>query len=133
MHMNTFIVTNMDLNPENAIRLYCNRGRMENFIKEGKSGFDFGAVSSRTEVVNANRFQIHALSYNIFNWFRRLALPETMRKLMVDTIRLKLMKIASRLVSSGGYKIFKLASGCPYKEEFHITLDNIRCLMPHPT
>ena len=130
VHMKTFIVTNMDLAPEQAIMFYCNRGRMENFIKEGKSGFDFASVSSSSETVNANRFQIHALAYNIFNWFRRLALPQAMRKLMVDTIRIKLMKIAVRVVRSGRYLIFKLCSSCPYKDEFYRTLDNIRGLRP---
>ena len=42
----------------------------ENFIKESKSGFDFSAVSSHNRIVNANRVQVHALAYNIFNWFR---------------------------------------------------------------
>ena len=125
-----FIVTNMELSPEKAIMFYCNRGRMENFIKEGKNGFDFGAVSSSSEIVNANRLQVHVLAYNIFNWFRRLALPESMRRLTVDTIRLKLMKIASRLIRSAGYIIFKLCSSCPYKREFYMTLENIRRLRP---
>ena len=48
--------------------------------------------------VNANRVQIHALAYNLFNWFRRIALPISMRKQRVDTIRLKLLKIAARVV-----------------------------------
>ena len=130
IHMNTFIVTNMELSPEKAIMFYCNRGRMENFVKEGKNGFDFGAVSSRTEIVNANRLQVHVLAYNIFNWFRRLALPESMRRLTVDTIRTKLMKIASRLIRSAGYIVFKLCSSCPYKREFFKTLENIRGLRP---
>ena len=103
---------------------------MENFIKEGKKGFDFSAVSSRSETVNANRFQVHMLAYNIFNWFRRLALPIALRKAMVDTIRLKLMKIAARVIRSAGYKIFKLCSSCPYKKEFYKTLANIRGLRP---
>lgn len=62
---------------------------MENFIKECKSGFDFAAVSSSSKTVNANRLQIHVLAYNLFNWFRRLALAVKMRKQQVDTIRLK--------------------------------------------
>jgi hypothetical protein len=130
VHMNTFIVTNLELSPEKTIMFYCNRGRMENFIKEGKNGFDFSAVSSRSEIVNTNRFQAHVLAYNIFNWFRRLALPIALRKLMVDTIRLKLMKIAARLVRSAGYRIFKLCSNCPYKNMFYKTLENIRGLRP---
>ena len=129
-HMNTFIVTNMELAPEQIIKLYCNRGRMENFIKEGKSGFDFAAVSSSSEIVNANRFQVRALTYNIFNWFRRLTLPEKMRRHTVDTIRLKLIKIAAKVVHSARYIIFKLCSSCPYKDEFYKTFENIRRLAP---
>jgi len=129
-HMNTFIVTNMDLESEQVIRFYCNRGRMENFIKEGKLGFDFAAVSSHAEIVNANRLQVHALAYNIFNWFRRLVLPEEMCKNLIDTIRLKLLKIAARVVRSARYITFKLCSSCPYKREFYDILENIRRLKP---
>ena len=67
-HRYTFIVTNMDLPIRDVIRFYCNRGTMENFIKEGKNGFDFGAVSSSSMIVNSNRFQIHCLAYTLFNW-----------------------------------------------------------------
>ena len=127
-HMYTFIVTNMDMEPCQIIRFYCGRGRMENFIKECKTGFDFAAVSSHSKVVNANRMRLHMLAYNLFNWFRRLALPANMRKQQVNTIRLKLMKIAARAVRSARYITFKLCSGCPYKKEFHRTLENIQCL-----
>ena len=72
VYMYTFVVTNMDSSPEYLIKFYCKRGLMENFIKESKSGFDFASVSSHTRMVNANRLQVHALAYNIFNWFRRL-------------------------------------------------------------
>lgn len=129
-HMNTFIVTNMDSCPEDLIRFYCKRGQMENFIKEGKNGFDFGAVSSHSEIVNANRFQVRILAYNIFNWFKRLALPEEFRKLLVDTLRLKLLKIAVKVVRSARYVTFKLCSSCPYKAMFYKTFDNIRMLRP---
>ena len=50
----TYIVTNMELPPESLIRFYCNRGRMENFIKESKHGFDFEPMSSPSMTVNAN-------------------------------------------------------------------------------
>lgn len=49
--MYTFIVTNMDMEPYQIIQFYCGRGRMENFVKEGKSGFDFDSVSSCSKVV----------------------------------------------------------------------------------
>ena len=124
-HMYTFIVTNMDMEPYQIIQFYCGRGRMENFIKESKSGFDFAAVSSHSKVVNANRMRIHMLAYNLFNWFRRLVLPANMRKQRIDTVRLKLLKIAVKVIHSARYIIFKLCSSCPYKNEFTETLSNI--------
>lgn len=98
---------------------------MENFIKESKSGFDFSAVSSHNRIVNANRVQVHALAYNIFNWFRRLVLSAKMWKQRIDTVRLKLLKIATKVVHSARYITFKLCSSCPYKEEFYDTLSAI--------
>ena len=130
IHMHTFIVTTMEMTPYQVIQFYCGRGRMENFIKEGKSGFDFSSVSSSSKVVNANRLQIHALAYNLFNWFRRLALPANMRSQRIDTIRLKLLKIAARAIHSARYLVFKLCSSCPYKREFYETIQNIGRLQP---
>ena len=127
-HIYTFIVTNMDMEPYQVIQFYCGRGKMENFIKEGKSGFDFAAVSSHSKVVNANRMRLHMLAYNLFNWFRRLVLPANMRKQQVDTIRLKLIKIAARAIHSARSITFKLCSSGPYKREFYRTLENIQQL-----
>jgi hypothetical protein len=131
--LNTFIVTNMESSPERLIKFYCKRGGMENFIKEGKNGFNFAAVGSRSEIVNANRFQIHVLAYNLFNWFRRLVLPESMHSSMVDTIRLKLIKVATKVIRSARRVIFKLCSSCPYKDAFYQTLENIRRLSSQPS
>ena len=111
IHLFTFIVTTMEMAPYQVIQFYCGRGKMENFIKEGKRGFGFSSVSSHSRVVNANRLQVHALAYNLFNWFRRLALSANMRKQRIDTIRLKLLKVAAKAVRSARYV---LLSTSPY-------------------
>ena len=129
-HHYTFIVTNMELKDEDIIRFYCNRGRMENFIKECKLGFNMDSMNSHSMTVNANRLQISMLAYNLFNWFRRLVLPAKLRKLQIDTIRLKLFKIAAKLIHSARYLKFKLCSSCPYQEQFIKTLINIKNLDP---
>ena len=125
VYLYTFLVTNMDSSPEYLLKFYSKRGLMENFIKESKNGFDFASVSSHTRIVNANRLQVHALAYNVFNWFRRLALSANMRKQRIDTVRLKLLKIASKVIHSARYTTFKLCSSCPYKNEFYETFSNI--------
>ncbi len=115
-------------NPELLVRYYCKRGAMENMIKECKTGFDMSSVSSSSMAVNANRMLIHAFAYNIFNWMRRLTLPDNMKQDRIDTVRLKLFKIASRIVSAGRYLHFKLCSACAYKTEFMTALTNIQTL-----
>lgn len=127
-HLYTFIVTTLEMEPYQIVQFYCGRGKMENFIKEGKDGFDFSSVSSSARVVNANRLQVHALAYNLFNWFRRLVLPASMRRQRIDTVRLKLLKVAAKAVRSARYLVFKLCSSCPYQKEFYETLSNIRNL-----
>uniref|UniRef100_UPI0038CD8604 transposase n=1 Tax=Parablautia intestinalis TaxID=2320100 RepID=UPI0038CD8604 len=67
-------------------------------------------------MVNANPLLNYILAYNLFNWFRRLALIVSMRKQRIDTIRLKLLKIAERVVKSVRYKYFKLCSSCPTRK-----------------
>ena len=131
VHMFTFIVTTLeDLEPYQVVQFYCGRGKMENFIKEGKSGFDFSSVSSRSMMVNANRLQVHALAYNLFNWFRQLVLPASLNRQRIDTIRLKLLKVAAKVVHQARYIVFKLCSSCPYKKEFYETFSNIWHLQP---
>jgi len=41
---------------------------------------------------------------------------------------MKLIKIAARVVRTGRYLYFKLASSCPYKKLFWRVLDNIQNL-----
>ena len=127
-YMYTFIVTNMDLSPEDVIRFYCNRGRMENYIKESKNGFDFSCMSSHAMLVNAGRLMICMLAYNLFNWFKRLVLPKHFQKMQIETFRLKLIKIAARVIRSARYRSFRFCSSCPYKDEFREIQQNIQQL-----
>lgn len=121
----TFIATNMELQPRNVIRFYCQRGHMENFIKESKNGFACHKMSSTDFETNAVKLQLAMLAYNVNNWFRRLCLPEEMKPNRMETIRLKLVKVAGKLVRSGRYWTWKLCSSCVYRQAFIQTLQNI--------
>lgn len=123
-----FIVTSLKYDPETTVKIYCKRGAMENFIKEGKSEFGFSRVSSHSMKVNSNRFLISALAYNIFNLFRRLTLSEKLRKCTANTIRLAIFKVAARVVSKARYTIFELCSNCAYKDEIIFAHNNIQQL-----
>ena len=62
-----------------------------------------------------------------------MALSENMRKQRIDTVRLKLLKIAAKVVRSARYITFKLCSSCPYKSEFYETISNIDLMRLHFT
>ncbi|WP_115640005.1 transposase [Clostridium putrefaciens] len=59
-----------------------------------------------------------ALAYNFNNWFRRLALSKYIKSNRMEPIRLKLIKVVAKIVTSSRYLTFKLCSSCPYKNEF---------------
>ena len=93
----------------------------ENAILRDKASY---LVDELDEITKNNKVE-HALAYNIFNWFRRPSLSANMRKQRIDTVRLKLLKIAAKVIRSARYITFKLCSSCPYKDEFYNTLSNI--------
>ena len=128
----TFIVTSLSGNPKSIINFYCKRGTMENYIKEGKNGFDFSAVSSSSMIVNSNRLQIHVIAYNIINWMKRYVFPKSMSRDTIETIRIKLFKIASKITFHARKIVYSLCSSYPYKKEFFQILDNISALQPTP-
>jgi hypothetical protein len=125
----TYIVTTLDLSPEDIIRIYYNRGKMENFIKEAKNGFACQKMSSTHFQANEVKLQTSMLAYNFNNWFRRLYLPEKIQPSRMETIRTNLVKIAAKLVRFGRYWTWKLCSSCVYKNAFKQTLENI-CRIP---
>ena len=125
----TFIVTNiLDKEPKELIDFYFKRSTMENFIKEAKNGFAIDRMSSTDFWSNACKMQQMLLGYNLNNWLRRLTFPEGHKSDRIFTIRMKLIKIAARVVKTGRYLCFKLASSCPYKKLFWSVLVNIQNL-----
>ncbi len=45
--------------------------------------------------------RLSLLAYNLTNWLRTLALPPEQKKMQIETIRTRLIKVASKLVKSG--------------------------------
>ena len=55
------------------------------------------------------RLQLLALAYNLANFLRSLALPDTIAQWSLTTLREKLVKVGARIVRHGRYVIFQLA------------------------
>ncbi|MDV2686865.1 transposase, partial [Alkalihalophilus lindianensis] len=68
------------------------------------------------------------LAYNLTNWLRTLCFPEGQKSIQIETIRTRLIKVASKLVKSGRSLYFKLSSGFVYQEFFWKVLQRIQLL-----
>ena len=112
-----FFVTNLSetaFSGHAILVTYQKRGAMENFIKEAKEGFGFDQMKSHTFQRNEARLIISVLAYNFTNWLRTLTFPAKQKGLQIQTIRTRLIKVASKLVKSSRYLQFKLASSFVY-------------------
>lgn len=84
-----------------------------NLHQRNQIHLDFVSVNSHARIVSVNRFQVHTLVYNIFNWFRRLPLSANMRKHCDTIILLKLLKVDAKVIHLVRYIAFKLCSIYP--------------------
>ena len=101
-------------------QLYCARGEMENRIKEQMSLFA-ERVSAATMRANQLRLYLSAVAYVLVQGLRRLALVGTQfAAAQVNTIRLKLLKIAASVRLSVRKVWISMASSYPYQGLFEM-------------
>ena len=104
-----FIVTNLSRSAERVTWFYNQRGKAEQYIKEGKNAIKWTRLSCRKFRDNAVRLQLHALACNLANFMRTLALPKEVEHWSLTTLREKLVKIGAKVVRHGRYVTFQLA------------------------
>lgn len=126
----TFFVTNLGnaFSPAAIVKSYQKRGTMENFIKEAKEGFGLAQMKSHDFVVNEARLMISVLAYNLSNWLRTLTFPPSAKGIQIQTIRTRLIKVASKRVQSSRYLHFKLSSSFVYATFFLDVLTRVQQL-----
>ena len=127
-----FIVTNLSRPAERVVSFYNQRGKAEQYIKEGKNAIKWTRLSCRKFRDNAVRLQLHALAYNLANFMRTLALPKEVEHWSLTTLREKLVKIGAKVVSHGRYVTFQLAEVAVPRELFREILRLIDGLRPAP-
>ena len=106
--------------------VYCLRGEAENRIKEQQLGLFADRTSCHDFVANQFRVLLSAAAYILVDTLRREGLAGTeLANAQVGTIRLKLLKIGGRVVSSVRRIVFHLAGGYPLKDLFVRILDRL--------
>ena len=127
-----FIVTNLAGQSQHLYDdVYCQRGDMENRIKEQQLGLFADRTSCHDFVANQFRVLLSAAAYILMDTLRREGLADTeLASAQVGTIRLKLLKIGARIVCSVRRIMLHLAGGYPYKDIFVHVLARLRGQMP---
>jgi len=127
-----FVVTNLAGQSQQLYDdVYCQRGDMENRIKEQQLGLFADRTSCHDFVANQFRVLLSAAAYILMDTLRREGLADTeLANAQVCTIRLKLLKIGARITCSVRRIVLHLAGGYPYKELFACILARLRSRIP---
>lgn len=105
---------------------YCIRGEMENRIKEQQLCLFADRTSCSRLLANQLRLLLSTFAYVLLDGVRRLGLAGTeWATARVDTIRLKLIKIAARVRVTARRVVYHLASSCPIEGLFRQVLSRL--------
>jgi hypothetical protein len=115
-----FVVANVPGDPQELYEdVYCQRGEAENRIKEQQLDLFADRTSCHRFVANQFRLLLSSAAYVLVQALRRTALVGTeLAKAQVGTIRLKLFKVAARVVVTVRRVMFHLSSSYPYQGLF---------------
>ncbi len=87
-------------------------------------------LSCHDFVDNQVRLQLFALPYNLGNFLRRLALPQSVKHWSLTTLREKLVKIGAKVVTHARYVTFQMAEVAISQRLFEAILRRISRLGP---
>ena len=89
-----FVVTNLTARPQTVYELYCQRGDVENRLKELHHGLEMDRTSCSKFRANQFRVLLTLAAYLLFQELRRRAAPTVGAAAQVTTLRERLIKLA---------------------------------------
>jgi Transposase DDE domain group 1 len=123
-----FIVTNLAHGSGRSLYqdLYCRRGQAENYIKAWKTHLAADRTSCPKATANQFRLFLHAGAYWLL-WSLRTLMPRrsSWRVAQFDTLRLRLIKIAARIVEIKSKIKVHLPTSAPDQSIFRLVLGRL--------
>ncbi len=122
-----YIVTNLEGDAQDLYeQLYCQRGDMENRIKEQQLDLFADRTSCHKWWPNQFRLLLSSLAYSLIETIRRVGLAGTkMARAQAGTIRLKLLRIGAVILRNTRRVQFHLSSACPDKALFALACQKL--------
>jgi hypothetical protein len=115
-----FVVTNLKQSPQWIYeQVYCQRGDVENRIKELHDGMQIGRTSCSNFLANTFRVLLTAAAYVLMQEMR-LGLARTHHaRAQVATLREHFLKLGAQVVVSVRRIVLHLPQAFPYRDSFH--------------
>ena len=124
-----FVVTSLKDGSAERIydTLYCARGQAENLIKLHKAQLKSDRTSCRSANANQMRLILHTAAYWLM-WKLRQAIPakSALAKAEFATLRLRLIKVAARIIETASRIRVAFASACPDADTFRKIVQVLR-------
>ena len=114
-----FIVTNLREAPATVYAIYCQRGDVENRLKELHDGLALGRTSCTRFWANQFRVMLTAAAYVLLQELRRQAQGTVCANAQVSTLRERLLKLAVWVERSVRRLVLHLPQGAPWGETWH--------------
>jgi hypothetical protein len=111
-----FVVTSIEgFPPEWIYEGYCDRGQCENFIKDFKNALQADRLSCSTFAANFFRLLEHAIAYVLMHSLRIRAgdAAPALATVQMDTLRLRLLKVAATVTKSARRILVRLPQAFP--------------------
>lgn len=111
-----YVITNLPASSEATWKLYCMRGDSENRIKELKADLSIDRTSCTRFLPNQVRVLLTATAYVLFQELRDVLRETELRRAMVSTLRLRLLKIGATITESVRRIVISMPSSFPWKD-----------------
>jgi hypothetical protein len=110
-----FVVTNLTAPPQAVYALYCQRGDVENRLKELHHGLEMDRTSCSTFRANQFRVLLALAAYLLFQELRRRAAGTACADAQVTTLRERLLKLAVWVERSARRIVLHLPTTFPWR------------------
>jgi hypothetical protein len=115
-----FVVTNLKQSPQWIYeKVYCQRGDVENRIKELHDGMQIGRTSCSNFWANTFRVLLTAAAYVLMQEMRLHLSPTRHARAQVSTLREHFLKLGAQVRVSVRRIVLHLPQAFPYRDSFH--------------
>ena len=114
-----FVLTTRTDGPKDLYEFYARRGESENWIKDLKVHMKADRLSCHRFIANQFRLLLHAAAYWLMDALRRKLVRGGARRMQLDSLRLRLIKIGGRVRELLTKVRLHLASGHPGQALWH--------------